>query len=141
MNRSRDVKDTVEKRLEKKVQFYETVLNNMLNGVIITDLEGKVIFFSESYGRFLGKDPKAQIGLHTTEVVENSRMHIVAKTGIPEINHAQRIMDHDMVVQRIPIKDHNNKLVAVFGQVMFEDVRDVQVLANKLSILVQSKTL
>jgi len=135
MNRSRDVKDTVEKRLEKKVQFYETVLNNMLNGVIITDLEGKVIFFSESYGRFLGKDPKAQIGLHTTEVVENSRMHIVAKTGIPEINHAQRIMDHDMVVQRIPIKDHNNKLVAVFGQVMFEDVRDVQVLANKLSIL------
>ena len=135
MNRSRDVKDTVEKRLEKKVQFYETVLNNMLNGVIITDLEGKVIFFSESYGRFLGKDPKAQIGLHTTEVVENSRMHIVAKTGIPEINHAQRIMNHDMVVQRIPIKDHNNKLVAVFGQVMFEDVRDVQVLANKLSIL------
>ncbi|MEN6509633.1 MAG: sigma 54-interacting transcriptional regulator [Smithella sp.] len=128
------MKATEEKQLQEKIQFYETVLNNMLNGVIITDPEGKVIFFSESYGRFLGKNPREQIGLHATEVVENSRMHIVAKTGIPEINDAQRIMDHDMVVQRIPIKK-DGKLVAVFGQVMFEDVRDVQVLANKLSIL------
>jgi transcriptional regulator with PAS, ATPase and Fis domain len=125
---------TEEKQLQEKIQFYEAVLNNMLNGVMITDPEGKVIFFSESYGRFLGKDPAKQIGLHTTDVVENSRMHIVAKTGIPEINDAQRIMGHDMVVQRIPIKI-NSRLVAVFGQVMFEDVRDVQVLANKLSIL------
>ncbi len=95
---------TREKQLQEKIQFYETVLNNILNGAMITDPEGKVIFFSESYGRFLGVDPQKQIGLHTTEVVENSRMHIVAQTGIPEINNAQRIMGHDMVVQRIPIK-------------------------------------
>jgi transcriptional regulator with PAS, ATPase and Fis domain len=123
-----------EKQLKETVKFYEAVLNNILNGVIITDPEGKVIFFSESYGRFLGIDPQKQIGLHTTEVVENSRMHLVAKTGVPEINDAQRIMGHDMVVQRIPIKI-NGKLVAVFGQVMFEDVRDVQTLATKLNIL------
>ncbi len=123
-----------EKQLVEKVQFYEAVLNNILNGVIITDPEGKVIFFSESYGRFLGVDSEKQIGLHTTEVVENSRMHIVAKTGIPEINNAQRIMGHDMVVQRIPIKI-NGKIVAVFGQVMFEDVSEVQALASKLNIL------
>jgi len=123
-----------EKRLREKLQFYEAVLNNILNGVMITDPEGYVIFFSESYGRFLGMDPKDQIGKHTTDVIENSRMHIVAQTGIPEINDAQRIMGHDMVVQRIPIKI-GGKLVAVFGQVMFEDVSDVQALANKLNIL------
>ena len=123
-----------EKILRGKIQLYEAVLNTMRNGTMITDPEGKVIFFSEAYGRFLGKDPARQIGLHTTDVVENSRMHIVARTGTPEINHAQRILGHDMVVQRIPIKI-DGKLVAVFGQVMFEDVRDVQVLANRLSIL------
>ena len=39
-----------------------------------------------------------------------------------------------MVVQRIPIKK-DGKVIAVFGQVMFKDVRDVTKLAKKLSLL------
>ncbi len=123
-----------ESELLYKIHLYEAVLNNITSGVLITDPEGYVIFFSESYGKFLGVDPKAQIGKHTTEVIENSRMHIVAQTGIPEINHPHRIMGQDMVVQRLPILI-DGKIAAVFGQVMFEDVRDVQLLADKLNIL------
>ena len=120
--------------LQEKVRLYEAVLNNILSGVIITDPDGSVIFFSETYGRFLGMNPQKKIGRHCTEVIENTRMHIVAQTGIPEINHPHRIMDQDMVVQRLPIWI-DGKLVAVFGQVMFEDVKDVSVLASKLSLL------
>ncbi len=68
------------------------------------------------------------------EAVENSRMHIVAQTGKPEINSSHRIMGQNMVVRRIPIKK-DGKVVAVFGQVMFKDVRDVGKLAQKLSVL------
>ncbi|MBT8373929.1 MAG: sigma 54-interacting transcriptional regulator, partial [Deltaproteobacteria bacterium] len=64
----------------------------------------------------------------------NSRMHIVAQTGKPEINLSQRIMGQSMVVQRIPIKKDGN-VIAVFGQVMFKDVRDVGKLAKNLSLL------
>ena len=39
-----------------------------------------------------------------------------------------------MVVQRIP-NQINGKVIAVYGQVMFKDVRDVQALANKLNFL------
>src|SRR5512136_2723202 len=120
--------------LQEKVRLYEAVLNNILSGVLITDLDGYVIFFSETYGKFLGMNPQEKIGRHCTEVIENTRMHIVAQTGIPEINHPHRIMGQDMVVQRLPIWI-DGKLVAVFGQVMFEDVKDVSVLANKLSLL------
>jgi transcriptional regulator with PAS, ATPase and Fis domain len=120
--------------LQEKLNLYEAVLNNILSGVIITDPDGAVIFFSETYGKFLGMDPQKKIGRHCTEVIENTRMHIVAQTGIPEINHPHRIMGQDMVVQRLPIWI-NGKLVAVFGQVMFEDVKDVSVLASKLSLL------
>ena len=104
------------------------------SGVLITDPDGYIVFFSESYGKFLGMDPKAQIGRHTTEVIENSRMHIVAKTGIPEINHPHQIMGRNQIVQRIPIFI-DGKLTAVFGQVMFEDIKDVQILADRLNIL------
>ncbi len=120
--------------LNEKIHLYEAVLHNILNGVLITDPEGRVIFFSDTYGKFLGMDPKSKIGKHCTEVIENTRMHIVAETGIPEINHPHRIQGRDMVVQRLPIWI-DGKLVAVFGQVMFEDVKDVSVLASKLSLL------
>ena len=120
--------------LREKLRFYETVLDNIYNGVMITDPEGKVIFFSKTYGNFLGIDPKEVIGKHCTEVVENTRMHIVSKTGIPEIDHPHHIMGQDMVVQRIPIK-MDGEVIAVYGQVMFKDVRDVHTLARKLNVL------
>jgi transcriptional regulator with PAS, ATPase and Fis domain len=120
--------------LQKKVQLYEAILNNIFNGVIITDPDGLVIFFSDAYGKFLKIDTKSKIGKHCTEVIENTRMHIVAQTGVPEINHPQWIQGRNMVVQRIPIRI-DGKLAAVFGQVMFEDVKDVRFLANKLNLL------
>ena len=39
-----------------------------------------------------------------------------------------------MVVQRISIK-MDGEVIAVFGQVMFKDVKDVRKLAQKLSLL------
>ncbi len=120
--------------LQEKLKLYEAVLNNILSGVLITDPGGKVIFFSETYGHFLNMDPKTKIGKHCTEVIENTRMHVVAETGKPEINFPHRIMGRDMVVQRLPIWI-NGKLAAVFGQVIFEDVRDVEILAKRLSDL------
>ncbi len=120
--------------LRQKLQFYETILDNIHNGVMITDPDGKIIFFSKTYGNFLGIDPQETIGKLCTEVIENTRMNIVAQTRIPEINQPHRIMGQDMVVQRIPIK-MNGELVAVFGQVMFKDVRDVHALSKKLNVL------
>jgi len=120
--------------LQEKVRFYETILDNIYNGVMITDPEGKIIFFSKTYGNFLGIDPKGTIGKHCTEVIENTRMHIVAKTGVSEIDQPHPIKGQDMVVQRIPIK-LNGKLLAVYGQVMFKNVRDVHTLARKLNVL------
>ena len=120
-----------------RLNLLELILDNIYNGVIVTDAEGYVIFFNKPYGQFLGIDPAEQIGKHATEVVENTRMHIVAKTGKAEINKAHNIKGKDMVVQRIPIM-RDGKVVAVFGQVMFKRVGDVGELARELSFL-QSK--
>ena len=123
--------------MRDRLNLLELILDNIYNGVIVTDAEGYVIFFNKPYGQFLGIDPAEQIGKHATEVVENTRMHIVAKTGKAEINKAHNIKGKDMVVQRIPIM-RDGKVVAVFGQVMFKRVSDVGELARELSFL-QSK--
>ena len=103
--------------LTEKLREYKLIFDSIHNGVMVTDADGYVTHFNKPYGQFLGLDPAAQIGKHCTEVIENTRMHIVAKTGKPEINQRHRIRGQNMVVQRIPIwKD--GKVIAVFGQVM-----------------------
>ena len=121
-------------RPQDSIQFYRMILDNIHNGTLITDPDGKVIFFSKTYGDFLNVNPSDMIGKHCREVIENSRMDIVARTGIAEINQPHRIKGQDMIVQRIPILQ-DGKIVAVFGQVMFKNVRDLQSLARKLNVL------
>ena len=123
--------------IRQQLEAYKRILDSIYNGVMVTDADGYVTHFNKPYGEFLGVDPEAQIGKHCTDVIENTRMHIVAKTGKPEINKAQQIKRQSMVVQRIPIKK-DGKVIAVFGQVMFKDVEDVSKLARKL-LLLESK--
>lgn len=124
----------MESDLKKRLGFLELIMDNIYNGVVVTDPDGKIIYFNKPYGQYLGIDAAAQIGKHVTEVIENTRMHIVAKTGKPEINKAQTIRGQSMIVQRIPIME-NGKVIAVFGQVMFKNVSDVSKLAQELSLL------
>jgi transcriptional regulator with PAS, ATPase and Fis domain len=116
------------------LDMFRLIFDSIYNGSMVTDAKGYVTHFNKPYGEFLDVDPEAQIGKHCTDVVENTRMHIVAQTGKPEINQTHLIKGQRMVVQRIPIKK-NGKVIAVFGQVMFKDVRDVTRLAKKLSLL------
>jgi transcriptional regulator with PAS, ATPase and Fis domain len=116
------------------LEMYRLILDNIHNGIIVTDPQGYVTHFNAPYGRFLNLDPAQQIGRHTTEVVENSRMHLVAQSGQPEINHAHHIRGQEMVVQRIPIF-REGRVIAVFGQVMFKNVSDVGALASQLKDL------
>lgn len=136
-NQALDVFPSDEKSLKKlhdQLQMYELIMDNIYNGVMVTDAEGTIICMNAPYGQFLGIDHLQQVGKHCTEVVENTRMHMVARTGKAEINMTQRIRGQDMVVQRIPIRKEG-RVVAVFGQVMFKDVRDVSKLARELSLL------
>ncbi|MCA1795627.1 MAG: sigma 54-interacting transcriptional regulator, partial [Desulfobacteraceae bacterium] len=125
--------NTIEE-ITEKLRLYERIFDNINAGVLVIDADGYITHFNIPYGRFLNLDPKAQIGRHCTEVVENTRMHIVARTGKAEINKSHRIKGKDMVVQRIPIKK-NGQVIAVYGQVMFKNVAEVRELAAKLSVL------
>jgi PAS domain S-box-containing protein len=120
--------------LRQKLALYERIFDNINAGVLVIDAHGYITHFNEPYGRFLNLEPGEQIGRHCTEVIENTRMHIVAQTGKAEINHSHRINGQDMVVQRIPIKK-GGKVIAVYGQVMFKDVAEVRDLAEQLSLL------
>ncbi len=110
-------------------------LDNIEFGTLVVDAEGIVTFYSRSYERFLGIPRSQVLGRHVTEVIENTRMHIVVQTGEPEIGWKQKIQGQNMVVQRVPIRDASGKTIGAVGQVMFRDVAEITELAQKLNLL------
>ena len=114
--------------------FFKTLFDNMQIGVIVADSEGFIIYINQTYARFLDIDVKGALGLHATELVSNTRLHIVAKTGQAEINYPHKHKGTGYLVHRVPIKE-NGVVVAVLGLVLFDSATTAIQLAEKLSYL------
>lgn len=114
--------------------FFANLVENMEIGVIISDPEGKIIYINSTYARFLDIDIKSSIGKHATKVISNSRLHIVAQTGIAEINYPHQYKDTGFLVHRIPLRERG-RLIAVVGMVLFDSATTVTKLAEKLEQL------
>ena len=112
----------------------DSIVNSIFDCIVVVDKGGYVTMMNEAYGEFLHTDPQKAIGKHITDVIENTRMHIVAQTGKPEICDMQKIGEHNTVVTRIPIvKD--GEVTGAVGKMVFRDVKDLRVLARKLTSL------
>ncbi|WP_226670226.1 sigma-54 interaction domain-containing protein [Metabacillus litoralis] len=104
-------------------EIFETVIENAYVWIVIVDAEGKVIYMNENYCRFCEVNKDEVIGQHVTNVIENTRMHIVVETGEEEIADLQYIRGNYMIANRIPIFAEN-KVVGAFGTVMFRDTKE-----------------
>ncbi len=85
-----DQKQTIRKRRERLLQdvrLFERMVDSMPIGVIVSDEEGYIVYINETYARFWGIGASDEIGKYATDVINNSRLDIVAKTGVPEINY------------------------------------------------------
>ncbi len=122
------------RRSERERVMLEEALGHAYEGLMITDPDGKILKINRAYAVFLGTRVEDCLGKHCTEVIENTRMHIVARTGVPEIAQVQRIRGHDMICSRIPIVE-NGKVVAVVGKVMFQDIGDLISLSERFAAL------
>ena len=122
------------KAVDEQLELYHLIFNSIPSGAMVTDPEGYVTHLNRPYADFLGIDLEASLGKHCTEVVENSRMHVVGRSGVAEINQIQMIRGQNIVVHRIPIKKEG-RVIAVFGLVMFQDIGEVVKLARKLHSL------
>jgi transcriptional regulator with PAS, ATPase and Fis domain len=120
--------------MSRRLKLADLIFDHIENGALVTDADGYILYFNRPYARFLGIESDQVIGRHITDVLEDSRMHIVAQTGKAELNKLFTAKGRDMVVQRIPIFDEG-RVVAAFGQIMFKQVSDVGRLANNLSVL------
>ena len=112
----------------------EEIVQNAYEGVVVTDEKGIIIMFNKAYANFIGVSTEDAIGCHVTEVIDNTRVHKVIDSGIPEFRKLQKIGSHNAVVTRFPIKI-DNKIRAGVGIVYYRELHEMKDLLDKLSSL------
>ena len=100
----------------------------------MVDTEGYVQILTRSFAEFLGVDQVISIGKHVTEVIENTRMHIVARTGNLEVADPQKIKEDYIIATRSPILKQG-KTVGAVGKVLFNNLDQLTALTKKLKSL------
>ncbi|MBE5099734.1 sigma-54-dependent Fis family transcriptional regulator [Priestia aryabhattai] len=121
------------------VETLDAVLESAYEGIVIVDTDGIIKEFNAAYCRFLGKKREEAIGKHVTEIIENTRVHIVSETGTDERGYVQRIQGQDMIVHRIPIRKEG-KIVGAIGMLIFEGVSELYNILGRMQELSRKVT-
>lgn len=112
--------------------MFKKALNMAYEGIVIVDKYGYITMISKGYAEFLGIDDKKVIGKHITDIIENTRMHIVVKTGKEEEAQLQKIGNKYMIATRTPLFI-NEEIQGAVGKVLFKNVKELDFLYKKFS--------
>ncbi|MBF4693651.1 sigma 54-interacting transcriptional regulator [Fusibacter ferrireducens] len=121
---------------QSEMVILKSILELAYDGILVVDLNGNITMISNAYKRFLGLEDDEVIGKHVTQVIPNTRMHIVAKTGVPEINDFQEIRGDYMVATRIPYYV-DGKQAGAIGKVIFRNVSELHNINKKYTKIEQ----
>ncbi len=105
------------------VEMIEIILENAFEWLVVVDNQGTIIYINDNYCRFLEVERDKAIGAHVTNVIENTRMHLVACDGKEEVADLQYIKGNYMIANRIPIVV-DGKVIGAFGSVIFRDTSE-----------------
>jgi len=100
--------------------------------VIIVDRNGRIIFYAPGNEAITGVKAEDALGRHVTEVVENTNLHIVCKTGIAEVGAQQTIRGKLYFVERMPIRSTNGEVIGALGMLMAMDLNLLRQISSNL---------
>nr|WP_252187700.1 sigma 54-interacting transcriptional regulator [Anaeromonas frigoriresistens] len=115
-------------------QVLNTILETVYDGIVVVDKEGYITMISKTYERFLGVENQEVIGKHVTDVIQNTRMHVVADSGLAEIADIQKIRGSYMIASRIPIIKEG-EVVGAVGKMLFRNVDELNDLYKKINLM------
>lgn len=115
---------------EQKTKILKVVLDMAYEGIVIVDIDGNIAIISKPYADFLGVDDQQVVGMPVTEVIENTRLNVVVKTGKGEEAQLQKIGTRNILANREPII-LDGEIKGAVGKVLFKNVKELNHLYKK----------
>jgi transcriptional regulator with PAS, ATPase and Fis domain len=118
------------------IEFLKKIVDYCACALQVVNRQGKIVFINESFKEVHSVKEDEVLGKHVTDIVDNTRMHVVAQTGIPEHDRFQDIKGIPYIVSRIPIFEDGECIGAV-GLIRFRYLDEVQQLTDDIKKLQQ----
>ncbi|HYF43346.1 MAG TPA: sigma 54-interacting transcriptional regulator, partial [Ramlibacter sp.] len=97
---------------------------NASEGMLLVDREGRVVWINEQYKRFLPalgfQNVDDFLGHPVSEVVQNTELDRVIRTGKPILIDLLSNKAGTFVVSRIPLRDEDGQVIGALGIVLFD---------------------
>ena len=129
------LKDPVAVRKIAKKSLFEA-LEKMCEGAIIVDRDARIVWLSDKYAaRLHAGNAQDAIGKVVEDVIPNSLMREVVRTGEPIMLDIMQFGDESFVVMRMPIKDERGRVIGAAGFMIFDQLKSLQPLVSKFARL------
>ena len=112
------------------LSLFSTLFSALPVPMIFVDTEGKILFINDAYAMYLKTKAEKVLNRDIREIIPNSRIPVVLKTGKAEFSSYHRYMDgpakgQEAIVHRIPIQNGNGELIGCCGIVIFQNLNDL----------------
>lgn len=127
--------ETAPEEVLSVVEFLGLVLDNVYSGIIVCNLECRIIFMNQIYADLLKTDRKQVVGRHIKEFFPYSRLSHVLASGKPEFGQKCSLKtEATLLVNRIPLQS-KGRTVGIILQTIFRDYKDFTDLVTKVNLL------
>ena len=111
-------------------------LDQMCEGAIIVDRAARIVWMSDKDAARLRLPSAASAGGRVVEdVIPNSLMREVVRTGEPIMLDIMQFGDESFVVMRVPIKDERGRVIGGAGFMLFDRLQNLHPLVSKFQHL------
>lgn len=114
----------------------EHILTDPYDAMAVVDAKDRLVYISPVHEKFFGLRAGEGTGKPVKQVIENTRLPHVIRSGVAEIGQMQRMDGKERIVSRHPIR-HQGKVVGAIGRVMFKGPQQVEALSKRINVLEQ----
>lgn len=109
---------------ESRREWLNSMVQHLEEGVVAVDMEERIHCLNPTMAKLLGVSPANAIDRRLTEIAPGLGLEDTLRSGIPELQQAQRIGPKTIVTNRIPIKERGIQTGAVLS---FHDAMAIHV--------------
>ena len=115
-------------------QFLSFLISNEYEGVVVIDIEGRIVFVDKMTEKNFGFDPGQAKGQMFSDLFPDGLLVEVAKTGIPQVGGVQEVNGVKKIVTRLPLF-RDGRLIGAIGKVVFQELEEIKNLSLKIEQL------